>query len=61
MKIKVCITLDVDPDAWMSDFGIDRDEVRDDVRAYFTYTCEEQLERIGCAMNSNEGTNHENH
>jgi len=31
MKVKVSFTLDVDVEAWMREYGIERDEVRDDV------------------------------
>lgn len=36
MKVRFEITLDIDADAWASEYGLSRDEVREDVRAYLT-------------------------
>lgn len=33
MKIRVTVTLDVDPATWADEYGVARDEVRADVRA----------------------------
>lgn len=35
MKIRVAFTLDVDDEAWADEFGLERSEVRDDVKVYF--------------------------
>lgn len=35
MKVKVEITLDVDIESWMLNYGVDRNEVREDVKLYF--------------------------
>ena len=34
MKIKVQFTVDVNPDVWCDAYGVDRADVRDDVREY---------------------------
>lgn len=34
MKIKLQFTIDVNPDAWIEAYGVDRADVRDDVRDY---------------------------
>lgn len=34
MKVKVSYTVDIDADAWASEFGIDKSEVRADVQKY---------------------------
>jgi len=47
--VKVNVTLSVDADAWMSNFGaMTRDELRADVKVYFAEHCRAQLELIGC-------------
>jgi len=38
MKVRVAITVDVDPDAWEREYGIDKTDrttLRDDVRSYY--------------------------
>ncbi len=34
MKVRVTVTVEIDPDAWMQTYGVERDEVRRDVREY---------------------------
>lgn len=34
MKIAIRITVDIDADEWINEYGVDRDEVRADVRRY---------------------------
>lgn len=34
MKVNVSVTLDIDVDAWMTDYGIERAEVRADVQTW---------------------------
>lgn len=36
MKIKITVTVDVDAEAWIAEYGIDKTELRDDVRASIT-------------------------
>lgn len=35
MKVQIKVTVEVDPADWMSEYGCERDEVREDVRRYF--------------------------
>lgn len=35
MKVSIKVTVEVDPDKWMAEYGCDRDEVRRDVHDYF--------------------------
>lgn len=35
MKIRIAVTLDIDPDAWVTEFGVEREDVRADVQEYF--------------------------
>lgn len=34
MKIKITTTIDIDPEAWMMDYGVAREEVRADVQTW---------------------------
>lgn len=36
MKVRIVITLDVDPERWIAEFACSRDEVREDVRDWVT-------------------------
>lgn len=36
MKVRLVVTVEVDPGDWMDVYGCERDEVREDVRSYFT-------------------------
>lgn len=36
MKIKITVTVNVDAEAWIAEYGIDKTELRDDVRASIT-------------------------
>lgn len=33
MKVRLTVTLEVDAEAWANEYGLDKDEVRKDVRA----------------------------
>ena len=35
MKIRMTVTIDVDPDTWMAEYGCERRDVRDNVGSYF--------------------------
>lgn len=50
MKVRINITLDVDPQSWAESYGTtDKPaDIREDVRGYFQTLCREQLIRIGC-------------
>jgi hypothetical protein len=51
MKVRVTITLDIDPDAWALEYGCDVDEVREDVRAYVTNSTYANLAGLGLLTN----------
>lgn len=36
MKVRLTVTVEVDPSAWADEYGCERSEVREDVRSYFT-------------------------
>lgn len=35
MRVKVTATVEIDPDLWASEYGIERAEVREDVKNYY--------------------------
>lgn len=45
MKVNVNVTLDVDPEAWAIEFGLDQADkvIRKDVKTYFAGLCHDQL------------------
>lgn len=48
MKIHIpAQTVNVDPDAWAHEYGVDRTDVRKDVIAYFTHAAQEQIDALG--------------
>ena len=34
MKISITLTIDVDPNKWAENYGIDKADVRDDIKTY---------------------------
>lgn len=50
MKVRVSTVVDVDPEAWAREFGVDRKDVREDVRIYFDTIVQGQLEVIGLGL-----------
>ena len=56
MKIKINVTVEVDPEAWALDFGLDytvpverKRLVREDVQSYFDSFCQEQVDALSLA------------
>lgn len=49
MKVRVTTTVDIDPEAWASEFGVDKADVREDVRVYFNGIVQGTLDNIGLA------------
>jgi hypothetical protein len=49
MKVNVNVTLDIDPEAWATEFGLCRVDnvIRRDVKTYFAGLCTEQLAALG--------------
>ncbi len=41
MKVRLVLTYDVDEKAWANEFGVAEEDVRDDVRIYFSYNSPE--------------------
>ena len=52
MRVLVKVVLDVDPEAWALEYGIERSEVRGDVQTYFADFCRGQLEHVGLQTKS---------
>lgn len=48
MKIKVTLTLDIDPEAWTENYGVESaEEIREDVQSYAHNVITEQLRDVG--------------
>ncbi len=50
MKVSVKFTLDVDVEAWMREYGIDRSEVREDVHDLVSEAILQHLDNLGLLM-----------
>lgn len=48
MKIRVAITIDVDPEAWERTYGVEKSELRTDVLLWATNLLDESLDAIDC-------------
>lgn len=48
MLVVVKVKVDVDPEAWMRNYGVDRSEVREDVERYVQDMAREQIRSVGC-------------
>lgn len=47
MKVRIQVTIDVNPEDWAVEFGLDRGDVRSDVQTYFDLLIHEHLEALG--------------
>lgn len=47
MKIRVEMTLDVDPEAWMEAYDVEKSEVRDHVKTYLASAVPQALREAG--------------
>ena len=47
MKIRVSFTVEVDPQRWADEFGVEPSEVRDDVKRYITDGIAAHLAQVG--------------
>lgn len=47
MRVQVKVTLDIDVDAWMLEYGCDRDEVRRDVQQHTAESIRQHLDALG--------------
>lgn len=43
MKISVTQTVEVDPAKWALEYGVEKSEVRKDVKEYFANYCQDQV------------------
>ena len=55
MKIKVTLTVDIDPEAWVANYGCEKSEVREDVKVYIAETVSGQLDLVG-VLNKEDGS-----
>lgn len=47
MKVRVTVTVDVDPEAWIAEYGVERAEVRADVARHVAATVDAHLGALG--------------
>ena len=52
MKIKITQTIEIDPEKWASEYGVDIKDARKDAASYFATFCQEQVERLGLEKES---------
>lgn len=48
MKVRITETINVNVEAWAETFGIEKSEVREDVKSYFGSYCQNQISDLGC-------------
>ena len=48
MRVKVTVTVDIDPDAWSLEHGIPRAEVAADAREYLARIVRQHVADLGC-------------
>ena len=46
MTVSVTQKVTIDPEAWALEFGVSKNEVRDDVKTYFDQWCQMQVEHL---------------
>ncbi len=49
MRIRVTVTLDVDPEAWEVTYGVERKDIREDVQRWAEDGLRSQLDAVDCA------------
>ena len=54
MKVKIEFTVEIDPDAWILNYGCEPHQVRDDVKSYCQYGVFGQLENVGVLKETGE-------
>lgn len=54
MRVRVSFVVDVDVEAWMSEYGVAREDVRDDVRTYIENGALDQLRDFGLLVKSSD-------
>lgn len=47
MKVEVKFTIDINEDSWAQDYGIDRSEVRDDVKRHLRNIAVQHVDSLG--------------
>ncbi|MCA2247567.1 hypothetical protein JF729_07120 [Mycobacterium intracellulare] len=52
MKVRVSFTINVDPDAWMQEYGADRSDIRHDVQRHLEHDARAQLNSLGLLSES---------
>lgn len=52
MKVKIEVTLNIDPDAWATEYGIDKADVREDVKGWSEHVLLSMIDRNGTEAKS---------
>ena len=47
MKVRIEFTVDIDPEVWMLNYGVDAKEVRDDVKVHVINGAQDHLRDLG--------------
>ena len=47
MKVRVSFTVDIDPDVWELEYGVAREDVREDVKAHVENGAKDHLRDLG--------------
>jgi hypothetical protein len=47
MQVRVSFVVDIDPEAWMESYGVDRENIRDDVKTYVENGTIDHLQALG--------------
>jgi hypothetical protein len=55
MKVRVAVTLDIDPEAWALEYGLPIAETRTDVRAWAASSLHQLAEGMGILRNTGAG------
>lgn len=56
MKVKITHTLEIDPQKWANEYGVDLKDVRRDVASYFSTWCQSHVEMLGLQKDSDDGS-----
>ena len=59
MKVRIALTLDINADAWMAEYGTPKTEIRTDVRDHVTQSVLSHFEELGVLADSTEDSSEE--
>lgn len=50
VRVRMCVTVDVDAEAWALEYGVPVSDVREDVRAYMSVLVWERVRELGLGV-----------